>query len=425
MILASAWSAPALTNAPVAAAKPPVATNAPAAAAKPPVATHAPAAAVKPVVATNAPVAAVKPPVAINAPVAAAKPVVATAKVDRPFSYFRDEVPKVPWQIHVVKIDRSRTDYGVYALLGGGAVQGLSTVSSMVKQMPPAWGKPVAAINGDLFEAAPTYPGDPMGLHIANGELVSAPSPAYFCAWIGEDGGMFMTNVTPRFQAAWPDGRTVTFGLNRARAASEVVLYTPAVGASTRTAGGVEMVLERDGDSPWMPLRASQSIRGRVREVRRAGNTPVAAGTMVLSFGPALASLCASTTNGTVFTLNTTTSPSLAGTVTGISGGPALVRAGKVRSRSVIQARHPRTAVGWNATHLFLVVVDGRQRTSVGMTYSELADYMLKLGCTEALNLDGGGSVTCWLLGNVVNSPSQGAERPAANGLVLVQKNKP
>ena len=59
------------------------------------------------------------------------------------------------------------------------------------------------------------------------------------------------------------------------------------------------------------------------------------------------------------------------------------------------------------------------------MTFAELADYMLKLGCTDALNLDGGGSVTMWLVGNVVNSPSQGRERPAANALVLVQKPKP
>jgi exopolysaccharide biosynthesis protein len=46
----------------------------------------------------------------------------------------------------------------------------------------------------------------------------------------------------------------------------------------------------------------------------------------------------------------------------------------------------------------------------------------VKLGCEEAMNFDGGGSATFWVLGNVMNSPSEGQERPSANALVLVQK---
>jgi exopolysaccharide biosynthesis protein len=85
--------------------------------------------------------------------------------------------------------------------------------------------------------------------------------------------------------------------------------------------------------------------------------------------------------------------------------------------------RHPRTAIGWNNDHFFLVQVDGRQRhLSVGMTPAELADYMAKLGCEGALNLDGGGSATCWVYGQVMNSPSLGQERNMANALVVVQK---
>jgi exopolysaccharide biosynthesis protein len=56
------------------------------------------------------------------------------------------------------------------------------------------------------------------------------------------------------------------------------------------------------------------------------------------------------------------------------------------------------------------------------MTLPELADFMHKLGCTEAMNLDGGGSTTFWLNGKVMNSPSDGHERHIANGLILVKK---
>jgi exopolysaccharide biosynthesis protein len=70
------------------------------------------------------------------------------------------------------------------------------------------------------------------------------------------------------------------------------------------------------------------------------------------------------------------------------------------------------------------VEVDGRQRASAGMTLPELADYMVKIGCREALNFDGGGSATLWVYGNVMNTPSEGRERPAANALVIVQDKR-
>ncbi|HEY0548548.1 MAG TPA: phosphodiester glycosidase family protein, partial [Verrucomicrobiae bacterium] len=87
-----------------------------------------------------------------------------------------------------------------------------------------------------------------------------------------------------------------------------------------------------------------------------------------------------------------------------------------------LRRRDPRTALGWNKKHFFLMVVDGRQKNSVGMTFSELATYMLSKGCDEAINLDGGGSATLWVYGHVMNSPSEGHERPAANALVVVRK---
>jgi exopolysaccharide biosynthesis protein len=58
------------------------------------------------------------------------------------------------------------------------------------------------------------------------------------------------------------------------------------------------------------------------------------------------------------------------------------------------------------------------------MSLPELADYMAHLGCEEAMNLDGGGSTTFWIYGNVQNSPSEGKERPAANSLLLMRQDK-
>jgi exopolysaccharide biosynthesis protein len=84
--------------------------------------------------------------------------------------------------------------------------------------------------------------------------------------------------------------------------------------------------------------------------------------------------------------------------------------------------RHPRSAIGWNDDFFFLVTVDGRYRLSVGMTLRELADYMAKLGCKEAMNLDGGGSATLWYEDRVRNRPCDGGERDVANALVVVER---
>lgn len=77
--------------------------------------------------------------------------------------------------------------------------------------------------------------------------------------------------------------------------------------------------------------------------------------------------------------------------------------------------RHPRTALGIDATGrwLLLVVVDGRQPdVSIGMTAEELAQVMLRQGCSRAFNLDGGGSSVMMITPalskdlRIVNTPS-------------------
>ena len=88
--------------------------------------------------------------------------------------------------------------------------------------------------------------------------------------------------------------------------------------------------------------------------------------------------------------------------------------------------RHPRTAVGLDAkgTRLVLLVVDGRKPgVAVGMSYDELAHELLRLGCSRARNLDGGGSSVMALRDEapatfrLLNEPTDGRERAVANAL--------
>ena len=344
----------------------------------------------------------------------------------RGLAYTHDLVEEVPWSIHLLKIDRSRVDYQFHTTMAKPSGFGLSRLSEQIKSVPREWGQPLAAINGDFWKDGRQYDGDPMGLQIKESELVSGPC-ARACFWIDATGQPHATNVLAQFQFTTPDGLSASFGINEERTNNGAVLYTPTFGASTHTKGGRELILERTGDShsDWLPLGPGKNYTARVREVRDKGDTALLRDQMVLSLCPEWLQRFSRLTAGAGLKLSTATTPDLHDVNTAIGGGPMLVRGGKAVTFSGSQPRHPRTALGWNDNFYFLLVVDGRQSNlSVGMTFPELADYLVKKGCTEAINLDGGGSSTFWVRGQVMNSPCNGGEREMANALVLVQKPK-
>ncbi len=94
------------------------------------------------------------------------------------------------------------------------------------------------------------------------------------------------------------------------------------------------------------------------------------------------------------------------------SFGPGLVEDGAVtvdEDSEVEQAMrsNPRTAIGViEPLHYVLLVSDGRTSESEGLSLYQLAQVMESLGCTQAYNLDGGGSSTMWFMGEVINKPT-------------------
>jgi hypothetical protein len=348
--------------------------------------------------------------------------------------YTNEVVPRIPWSIHVIRIDRSRKDLTFFSAHARDRVLGVSLLADQARGVPAAFGRAVAAINGDFYlRDNPTYAGDPRGLQIVNGELISAPSTV--CVWFDTNGNPHLDQVKGNFQVTWPDGRKTPFGLNEMRPPGAAVLFTPTYAPTTRSMGGRELILEQDGNNAWLPLEVGQNYRARVREVRTTGNSRIAPGTMVLSLDARSLAGVPDIQAGAVLEISTATTPSLQGSKVAIGGGPALIQNGKSYSMTMPPAgssrnwserskyeRHPRSAFGWSPTHFYFVTVDGRQEgLSVGMKLAELADYMARLGCTEAINLDGGKSAQLWLSGHIVNSPCQG-EDTVANSLLVLRK---
>ncbi|MDR3459199.1 MAG: phosphodiester glycosidase family protein [Verrucomicrobiae bacterium] len=113
-----------------------------------------------------------------------------------------------------------------------------------------------------------------------------------------------------------------------------------------------------------------------------------------------------------------------------IGGNVMLVKDGAIVSHKST-ARHPRTVAGLDATggKLILLLVDGRKPgVAIGMTYDEEAAEMLRLGCRQAFNLDGGGSSVMAVRAagqlKILNEPTDGRERSVGNVLgISVDQN--
>lgn len=278
----------------------------------------------------------------------------------------------------------------------------------------------VAAVNGDFFDISDT--GAPLGVGVDPLDgLVHGPAEGWnSAATIGEDRLGRLAEVFLEGQVTLPDGTVVSLSnLNSPTVARDGVgLYTPVWGPAPRArvvdgVAAVREVLLRDGVVVANTLVPAPRPLGEGELAligREAGSRSLAqlqAGDRVeVTYGPR------------------SDAPDIA---VAITGNRVLVRDG-VLAEVPDRVLAPRTAIGFSAdgTRMILLTVDGRQADSRGLSLLETAELMRNLGADDALNLDGGGSST--MLAReagaqspvVVNSPSDGAERPTPNGLGLV-----
>jgi exopolysaccharide biosynthesis protein len=332
------------------------------------------------------------------------------------------------WAIYGFSFDPAKAGYTLEATVGPGVYRN-ETVEELARGMPAGLGKPVAAINGDYFELPEYhYPGTLQGLCITQGEMAAGPARAVF--WIDAENKGRVGTINGKFQVIWPDATTSKFGLNCATTDFEsrvrvmpLVLYTAKFGATTQTGEGRELVLEPMG-ADALPLKPAGRFQARVAAVNHGGNSAIPRDGLVLSVAKKGEETTPKVVVGDTLTISVECTPEMAGVKTAVSAAPVLVAGGKIPETVTHGERAPRTAIGVRADgRVVCVVVDGRQpRWSIGMTMLELANWMQMIGCTEAMNLDGGGSTTFWYEGKVLNSPSDGKLRPVGNALVLMKK---
>jgi exopolysaccharide biosynthesis protein len=292
----------------------------------------------------------------------------------------------------------------------------------------------IAAINGGYFNRAN---GEPAGLLKVAGELVSDSSLAkgvvVIHAAVGQPVRLAFDQLAGKVAMTCEVGQTSWLipidGVDTTRARGKVMLYTSAYGSDTGTAPtGTEWVLSED------PLRVTA-----VRPA--AGHTPIPARGAVLSFGgttlpDALTALVPDvrvTFATTWKSVNGLSSADLDEAHHIVNGAGLLRREGRVVTdwrveglsvEAFTDARHPRTLIGVDTRgFIWLAAIDGRQPDSIGMRFSDLQRLADRLELTDALNLDGGGSTTMVVRGQVVNRPSDPAGPRAVADAILVLPN--
>jgi hypothetical protein len=312
-----------------------------------------------------------------------------------------------PWAIQLLEIDLALCKPMLRASKPGPPLAVRATTSSLGSTS-------LAAINADFFMLPG---GTPVGPHVEAGEVLVGPGlrPAFL---ISRDG--------------WSAGRTTIVGtvthgsdntalaqINRPLTATEgVAVYTAWYGDTIGAARATQA----------LQLRLLTQNVGVVTAMLDTTFT-LQSGSVAVRASPGAGSwLMRRSIGDTIRWHAHLAGPGGQVVVDAVGGFPVIVQNGRdvVAEQEGINEnfgprRHPRTAVGWNAQRLLLVVVDGRQPAwSVGMTLAELAALFIRLGATDAINLDGGGSSAMVIRGRVVNRPSDAqGEREVGNALVV------
>lgn len=336
---------------------------------------------------------------------------------------YRMEVdPAAPRVLHALRFSlgspvvRAEAELAQQRVYAEDPFQGRETVSQLARRTGA-----LAGINADFFP----FTGDVLGLMVRNGELVSEPEPRRAVFGWGPAHAVFGYGRWTG-TARLPDGTTVALrGINRECGGGELVLNFPVAGFARGAPGSVAIVLEA-AIEPGPTGILSAKVLGVRGDATRL---PIAPGTVVLVAAGTAAPPLANLRPGDPVVVEWRTEGfDWAKVRQAVGGGPWLVRGGRPSIDPQAEGfaagfstnRHPRTAVGRTKDgDVWLVAIDGRQSMSAGATLEETAGILIRLGCEEAINLDGGGSTVLSLFGFAMNRPSDGAERAVSNAVLF------
>src|SRR4051794_6930017 len=362
-----------------------------------------------------------------------------------------DPAARGPWHVNVVTIDPRRFRGTLEASFGPDLFN-RETTSALAREDGATVG-----VNGGYFVLDPASgaPGDPAGIGVYDGRFLSEPindRPALVLHRNAKHTSVTRFTWQGRVRLAGRDLRLD--GIDRVPDLirncggdptdqptsrplhditctddSELVLFTHEFGPTTPSGPGHEIVLD-----PRNVVRGVHAVRGTSlppgwRSIQGTGSqADDLAGVAVGDRVRVTTRLRSLSERPGHLRPDTTT----------VNGGPVLVR----HSREFITQqrdgfvhpgdpsfaygfvikRNPRTFAGIDSRgRTVLVTVDGRSTNDLGLSIPEEADVSRSLGLVDAVNLDGGGSTTMALDGQVISHPSDATgERPVGDAVLIL-----
>jgi exopolysaccharide biosynthesis protein len=331
-----------------------------------------------------------------------------------------------PWAVHTLTIDPRTCAAGFRTVKAQNRVVGRETTSDMFRRVALTSATTIfAAVNADFFSFEP--PGISEGPQISGGGLLKSEGshreaiedrllrlqPVFAFT---RDGKPIIAHTRMRGEVHAGSLALPLAGVNVRTRADSAFVFTPFYGDTTPTDSAALELIAEDGiivriDSSAAGVRIPArgfvvAVRGATRDRIRTARTGDAIRWDARFDG-------------------------MSNVAEMVGGYPMLLLDGKhvhhnepgLRS-TFADRRHPRAAIARDKQgRVSIVVVDGRREGySEGMTLQELGAYLLAHGAVDALNLDGGGSTTLVIRGQIVNRPTDAnGERPVANALLVVE----
>ncbi|MBV8530798.1 MAG: phosphodiester glycosidase family protein, partial [Candidatus Eremiobacteraeota bacterium] len=324
-----------------------------------------------------------------------------------------------PLAIHVIAVEPRRRDVRIGSVLAQGSLESRGeTVGSMARRTAA-----VAGINGDYFDIGNTN--RPENIVVRNGTLLQPPTRRYALA-ITRDGIPHIAQFAFSGQLEIDERMMQLDGIDELPPPNGgLSLITPEYGRvrpqENVTLVGIEPL---DGTPPLARYRVTGVL----------DNLSAQPPGYYVAIGPNDYSVVSVPAANAIVSASGELSPlDLTSVIAAIGGGPLILHEGAWYDDAggpnggEFSKRIPCSGAAIAPDgRLFLIEVDGRQpEISVGLKRAEFAELMRSLGATEGLALDGGGSSTIAVRrvgeseADIVNSPSDGIERPIGDGLFV------
>ena len=327
--------------------------------------------------------------------------------------------------VYILQVDRRNPYVSVQTVLSNDSVANGERTSSMAKRKSKSGKRYFAGTNGDWWSTS--RPGVPEGAFVADNTIAITPKEGRatyaMCAIDQNDslyfGHDFFTDVYLQ-----TDNDTVRCThVNDTQYDNELVLYNTFNGHYTHTdASATEVLCRILPESAW---GTNTTIAAEVVRLEcNKGNMHIEDGCFVLSATGDKQTYLTRLAVGQKITLKISTS------INNVFANFKAALGGQNRTFMLVNGvvdnnwdeNHPRTGLGYSMTGDTIIhcVVDGRGK-SMGATTGVLAEIMRHYGAYNAMNMEGGGSSTMYLMHTgVMNAVSDGSERAESQGIFAV-----